>query len=282
MKIPIPIVEAGRIKTYSRGWAKVTFKTVFDVPPAVVAVAEPKEEWFTQPKTSIYIPKIDFRAVLNKVSVSLPDLIDRVDIPRVQRPDLRVKFGEALRDKFKDICGDWGALNWLRDRFADIFYWIGYAIGTLMNWFWDNAIQPQVDKIADSIKNEVNNTITKVNQSFVYLVNNLNYTILPRFKESIENVINKDLQDNINTLRNKIQEALNTIPEQTVERFWNTVGYVKNLIGVPVAVRNVTKDGFEVWSPGPTTIHYVAIGGYKEYEVPSLVELPPLPKLPWE
>ena len=278
MKIPVPVVEAGRIKTYAKGWAKVNFNTRFDTTPAVVAVAEPKEEWFAQPKTSIYIPRISFKAALERVSVSLPDLIDKVDIPRIQRPDLRVKFGETLRDSFKEVAGDWSVLNWLRDRFADIFYWIGYAIGTVMNWFWDNVIQPQVDKVADSIKNEINNTITKVNQSLVYIANNLNYTVLPKLKESVENVINKDLQDNINTLRERVQAALNTIPEQTVERFWNAVGYMKNLMGIPVAVRNVTNTGFEVWSPGPTTIHYVAVGGYKEYEVP---ELPGIPKIPW-
>lgn len=252
MKIPVPIVEAGKIETYSKGWAKVTFKTPFKTVPAVVAVAEPKEEWFRQPTTYISLPQI----VLQKLTP-----IDKVEIPRVQRPDLRVKFGDALKQKFIDVAGDWSVLNWLRDRFADIFYWIGYAIGTLMNWFWDNAIQPQVDKIAESIKNEINETIDKVNSSLSNLVNNI--------------------QSGLSALRNKAQEAINTIPEKTVEAFWSVVGYQRNLLGIPVAVRNVTTTGFEVWSPGRTTIYYVAVGGYEEYEVPTM-PIPFPPKLPWK
>ncbi len=48
-------------------------------------------------------------------------------------PDMRSIYAEALRDAFIDFAGDWGVLNWLRNKFSTIFYYVGWAIGSLQN-----------------------------------------------------------------------------------------------------------------------------------------------------
>ncbi|RLI81953.1 hypothetical protein DRP04_05065, partial [Archaeoglobales archaeon] len=147
----------------------------------------------------------------------------RVSIPRIKRPNYAAIMATKVRDYvgkyIKRILGDWGAsLNWLRDRFVDIFksvgFWIGYAIGLVMNFFWDYAIQPQInhvqktlndglnkalESVREGLNKLLNDTVSKINA----IVNNLNKTLFI-FRRHVEDTLNSGFKNLVHVLNEKI------------------------------------------------------------------------------
>ena len=90
----VPLVQWAVFTSNFKGWHRVQFSKPFLNRPAVAAVMN---AFYFQP------------------------------------PDMREVYANALKDTFIQWAGDWGALNWLRNKFSSIFYWIGRAIGALQN-----------------------------------------------------------------------------------------------------------------------------------------------------
>lgn len=152
MILGIPHVEWTSFKPKEKKkWVTVSFKRPFSEPPTVVACCE----GYT------YIP------------YSMPPL------PRWTRPDFRETYGRSLRDAFIRVAGDWYWLNWLRDRFADIFYAIGYVIGSLTNWFFDTVIKPAADDWADRVERTVRDTIKDIHENLLGFTARLGASPIP-------------------------------------------------------------------------------------------------------
>ncbi|MCD6418265.1 hypothetical protein J7M00_05730 [bacterium] len=241
MPIP-PYIEAGKATSSAKGWASVKFKKPFAEKPVVVAFMESTEGWFAPPK--FWIPKAS--ATYTSVFAKTVQKID--DIPRIQRPDMRSIVARDFQNKFKDICGDWGLLNWLRDKFSLIFYGIGYVAGAAMNYMWDRMIQPQLDKVRDSINEALGNVESAINSAISNLVGKINTSL-----ESVVRSTNGSIDE--------IAEALSEATEKAILEWYEAMGLEKGQLPQFALVRNVSKDGFEVWIPRPfATVYYIAVG----------------------
>jgi len=230
-----PNMEAGKVTSPAKGWVRVRFKKSFAEKPVVIAFMESAEGWFTPPLFKI--PKTS-TTLASAFSVPVPKIRDI--LPSL-REDFRKRVARDFQNKFKEICGDWGVLNWLRDRFSTIFYWIGYVAGAAMNYMWDIMVKPKLDELAENVENAMRSAIStlvsRVNSSISSLVSSAN--------ASIEN----------------ISESLSTAVEKAIEEWYKAIGLEKGQLPQFALVRNVSKDGFEVWIPRPlATVHYIAVG----------------------
>jgi len=190
----IPNVQWTVFDSYYKGWHSVSFGRAYPEPPAVAAVCS--GFYYPFPK----IPK-------------LPDLT----LPRLYRPDYRPAWAETLRDAFKDVAGDWGVLNWLRDKFASIFYYIGWALGYLQNTVFDKTLKPQFDDVNEKL-------------------------------EDFEDTWNEEIVDRFNSAISEVQEKM--------------LNLMKNLGVTPLAVRNVTRTGCEVFAPTGVTVYLITAGKF--------------------
>jgi len=222
--------EYGRVYLEERRWYHISFKREFAEAPAVLVSAEVRTGWFRPkryvvPAIKISIPKVEVPPIsIPRVSVptvavpaaptisiprvevptsptiripsveipkaptiSIPKVsVPRVEIPRISRGDLR----PVVRDQFRSALGDWGWLNWARNAIAD---GPGWVVGSFLNWLWDVMIQPQIDKVRDSI-NEGLRKMTGNTQA-----------ALNAYRDNIQSAINAGLAD----ARAKVQAALN-------------------------------------------------------------------------
>ena len=237
-----PHIEAGRATSPASGWVRVKFKRSFAERPVLVAFMESAEGWFTPARYEV--PKAD--ATYTEVFVKT---IQRIkDIPRVSRPDMRYVVAKDFQEKFKEVCGDWGVFNWLRDRFSTIFYWIGFVAGAAMNYMWDKMIQPQIDKVRDSINDALDSAEEAMNSAIRELVDRINASL-----SSVVNSTNRSIDE--------ISKALSDATEKAILEWYRAMGLEKGQLPQFALVRNVREDGFEVWIPRPlATVYYVAVG----------------------
>ncbi|RLG82512.1 MAG: hypothetical protein DRO09_00010 [Thermoprotei archaeon] len=186
----VPHVEYSTFKSRFRGWHYVSFSTPFTEPPAVVAVCSGFSYLPWQPP-------------------SLPDL----KLPRFTRPDFADEFSRRFREKFIELAGDWGWLNWVRDRLADVMAGIGWICGKLVGWAFDVAVKPFTD--------EVNAKLEQFEDSW-------NSNVVYRIRRAME-----DIRENL----------------------------LKLSIGnTPLAVRNVSSYGCEVYAPEDVYVYVIAAG----------------------
>ena len=230
-----PNMEAGKVTSPAKGWVRVKFKKSFAEKPVVIAFMESTEGWFTPP--SFKIPKTSTTSVPT-FSVPVPKIRDI--LPSL-REDFRKKVARDFHDKFIERAGNWYVLNPLRDALADVFYGIGYVAGAAMNYMWDIMVKPKLDELAENVENAMRSAIStlvsRVNSSISSLVSSAN--------ASIEN----------------ISESLSTAVEKAIEEWYKAIGLEKGQLPQFALVRNVSKDGFEVWIPRPlATVHYIAVG----------------------
>lgn len=236
----VPHIEYAEIVSPVEADIRVEWSKPFSKPPVVLAMTR-GYRYGSSP-----LPSIPF---LEMPRLSLP----RVSLPRFpglpewRRQDYRPVAGDKLREAFINSAGDWGALNWLRDRFADIFYYIGYAVGYILNWLWDVFIKPYADKW--------NKEITEFN-------NRLSYTV-----EEIQGRINKTLEDVVNTgnkMVEDIERNINTAMfSYAVEMDkWIRSELLKLVVygASPAPVIEVTTRYCTVHVPADTPVYIIAVG----------------------
>jgi len=236
----IPHIEYVEVYSPVDADVRITWSKEYSEPPVVLALT--KGYRYNVPP----LPSISF--------IGMPRLsIPRISLPRFKglpewrRQDYREYAGEKLRETFNKVAGDWGVLNWLRDKFSDIFYYIGYAVGYILNWVWDVFIKPYADKW--------NKMITDFN-------NTLSYTI-----EEISNKVNNTVQEIVNT-SNKLVEQIQDNMNQAMFKYAVDMGrWVREellrlpLYGAsPAPVLEVTRDYCTVHVPADTVVYVVAIG----------------------
>jgi hypothetical protein len=222
--------EYGRVYLEERKWYHVSFKREFAEAPAVLVSAEVRSGWFKPkryvvPVVKISIPKVEVPAVSiptvtvptvavpaaptiriptveipraptiripgveipRAPTISIPTIrVPSVEISRIRRGDLR----PVVRDQFRAALGDWGWLNWARNAIAD---GPGWVVGSFLNWLWDVMIQPQIDKVRDSI----NDGLRKMTGNTQGALN--------AYRDRIQSAVNAGLAD----ARAKVQAALN-------------------------------------------------------------------------
>lgn len=235
-----PHVEYAKINYPVSRWVYVKFSKPFKEKPVVLAVTEGYS--FSAPVFE-EIPKINLpRLGLNRLS------LPRLSLPEWRRDDMAPIVGDWLKQEFIRRAGDWGLLNWLRDRFADIFYYIGYVVGYAENCLWDWFIKPFADQLNNKIK------------SFTDQVNSL--------IENFENQTNQQLENIVNQTNSLIEQIQDTINSKIISNLNKTIQHVRNQIlkflqnyGASVApTRNISVQGLEVFVPANTTVYILAIG----------------------
>ena len=275
----VPYVEAGIVTAPSKGWHRVYFKTPFFDKPAIVAFMASGEGWFKPPEFNIPNARVSHVYVFSKSIDKIP-YIDKIpgiphisDIPRIymSKDDIEESAGKALQNAFKDIMGDWGILNWLRDKFSDIFYFIGKAVGYIIYMVWKNSIQPQVDKVRDSINDAMDNVTDSINNE---LLNNVKSAINQAIDNS-QKTLNDTIQSLIDRVNNalsgivsstnasliKTREALSEAVEDAILKWYEAMGLEKGQLPMPALVRNIDKTGFDVFVPKANIeVHYIAVG----------------------
>ena len=230
-----PNMEAGKATSPAKGWVRVRFKKSFTEKPVVVAFMESTEGWFTPPPFTI--PKAS-TTLASAFSVPVPKIRD---IVTSVREDFKKKVAKDFHDKFIERAGNWYVLNPLRNALADVFYWIGYVAGAAMNYAWDIMIKPKIDELTNNVESAMRSAIS----TLVYRINNSISSLVNSANASIDNV----------------SKSLSTAVEKSIEEWYKAMGLEKGQLPQFALVRNITKDGFEVWIPRPlTTVYYIAVG----------------------
>lgn len=233
-------VEVRELSMPSSGWYTVSFTQAFKEKPFVVAI--------TEGAGSLQLPSVDIPKV-TLPRLSLPGL-PKLNIPYIALPTWsRIDFtsrAEDLKQAFIKVAGDWGLLNWLRDRFADIFYWIGRAVGELLNWYWDRFIKPNAEMLnnfSTTLQNEVNKALATVEGYF----NNAMYRIQQAVNEA-----NTKIEEYESTLNAKLKEMQGNIN--------SAVSTLSQHAFTITPVRNITVTGVDVYCPANVKVRVIAIG----------------------
>jgi len=229
--VQIPIVEYGFAAAEERGWVKVPFKMPMPSNPVLITFIEYREGWFSAPSYS---------APRKTIDISYPETFE-IEIPRISREDMRERLAKDFEDNCNRRLGDWGAFNWMKEKYCRLSYYWGYIVGAALNFIWDRLIQPQVDKIQDNINYVIDRIVTHQNRALRKLV------------DEAENGINEGLE----WTANNIEKAVN----QAVEKLYEATGMEKGMLMSPSLVRNITPLGFEFYSLGKMKLHYFAIAG---------------------
>lgn len=170
----------------------------------------------------------------------------------------------------KKRLGDWGLLNWARDRLATIFSWLGYYFfGGNGAFVLADALSAQTDEVRKSVNAAISKQVDninaalsvqmdRVNDRFSDLRDNANVALLSLGIEPIE-----DLRANINEALARQMELVADRVNLRLDDLYAIWGIPSNMSITPVHTRNETDSGFDFQSFGKTTIHYIAIGGYR-------------------
>lgn len=213
----------------------------FAEPPTVVAVAELR----TGRIPSVTAPRISIP------SITLPKAptirLTSIRIPRITTTE------RYLRRRIRDRCGDWGLLNWFRDRFSEV-------VAKVLKFVWDILIQPQIDRVRNTINSGLRTQKTRVQDSV---------------NRGLSDTRSKT-QDALNDYRGRIQSAINSGLSDVIPTLYAMVGLPDGQLISPTNIRNVRKNSFEFYAlTRGMKLHYVAIGKMAPPTIP-----PRLPALP--
>jgi len=234
-KIPL---EAKSISITTKGWHLIRFTTPFKTKPTLVVTLEGDlAAWYsppTFPKTTITIPKI------TAPSITLPTFIKvEVPEPRIDPTPLRNMIG------YRFVCG------------------------VLVKWVCDmlNPVMDKVDEILRrmiSVVDTVNDGFKKARQALIDL-----QTKLVEFRDNLQRAVNEQivsLNAVLEEQRKKAEEAINTAIAdsekavvESINKLWEMFGQEAGRTFLPGKTRNVTPTSFEVYTPSPCIVHYVAV-----------------------
>jgi hypothetical protein len=153
------------------------------------------------------------------------------EIIRITRDDFNSaaycdRVGGGARDRAKQAIGVPWPLDAIWGWFCDnVVYWIFYAgwfvSGWILNVLWDAFLQPQIDRVRDSINSVVSDANAKINDQL----------------KQIQDAVNLRLQD--------------------LYTMW---GIPTSMALTVAQIRNPTDNGFEFLSLGKMTIYWIATG----------------------
>jgi len=304
-------------------WYRVSFEAPFLSEPSVVIIGIARTgRLVTRPIEKVRAAKV---AALEKLAVSpvaAPEKIpvatvagvDKIsaakiakfEIPRIgigTADDVGRTVGDAYRNSAKDRLGDWGwAFNWARDLILSASWALGYITGTWIHWMYTILVQPQIDKVRDSVNTAISDQVDRINSALSSQVDKIN-TRISDLRNNVNSALSTqvdrintrlgDLRDKVNTalsmdqinarfstLVDNINAANSSQVDRVVERvnvvladLYDSWGLPSGVIATPVHIRNVSTDSFEWQSYGGTTIHWIAIGKTRT----KLFELPEIP-----
>ena len=225
-------------------WYSVTYpKSIKGAVPVAIASARGG----TIPGRTI--PKV---SDISQISIVRPPDIGFKEILRITRDDFNSDYycklvAQGARDRVNTLSPPW-PLNLIWDFVVGgIVYWgfyAGwYASGWILNVLWDAFMQPQIDKVRDSINSVVSDANAKINLQF------------DRHTGAIATAIN-NVNSKVNDQLKQIQDALN-LRLQDLYTMW---GIPTNMALTPLHIRNTTDTGFESQSFGRTTCYWIATG----------------------
>jgi len=257
----IPKIQRGKEYFVTEGWQVVTFPEPFRDMPTVggLLLARPGwyvEELFEPPTLDLSDVKKTLEDYIKKIE-ELPDL--NLAIPRLPHPELEVLIADRLQETANRLLGDWGVFNWMRDALTRVFRAIGAELGRIIEYdVWDSNVKLQVDKIQTEIENKVNPILDTITAGVNSAISKIKNGLLESTNKAVTRI-----EEVTNKITTYATDALN----RSIDKFWETTGLEKGVIPSELQLRNVTQTSFEVRSPGPSTLHWWAIG---EYYVPGL------------
>lgn len=279
----IPGIARNTLEVSRKGWARIGYVDAltggpisFKDAPAVIVMGEVRSGAFPRPGEFVP-PEVTLPAIavpsITVPSIQLPDVppISEFTIPRIERDDLKVTLREAFKQKARDALAGW---TWwpasaLRDAVVIFAGLVGAVGGIWFNWLFDVVVFNQLDKVQDAIQAKVMEILSSVETG---LVDQRNKT------QNAINTWKNRLQNILNTFRNNTQKAVNrfksdaeiglnkvtgfatTTLNKIVPLVWDQFGLEEAVLYTPLPYRNVGSTGFEVYVPGPSKIHYIAVG----------------------
>ena len=227
-RLKIPAFAYGKAYGKTAGlWYRVPFpKTIMN--PSVVAVCEARAGAITRKRIDYMdIPKVR-------------DVVTR-EIARVRRDDFNSDYyctlvAQGARDRVNKLSPPW-PLNLVWDFIVGGIVYYGfyagwYASGWILNVLWDSFVQPQIDRVRDSINSVIGDVNIKVNEQLTAI------------------------RDATRVQLDRIIERVNL----RLDDLYAMWGIPKTIAITPAQIRKVTSTGFEFLSLGTTTIYYIAVG----------------------
>lgn len=233
----LPHVERGESSAMSPGWFWVRFKVKIRR-PQVVAVCEMRSTSFVER----LIPRVDD---ITLKTVKRP-FVPPISVPKFTDIDVSETVANAARDRCRATLGDWGFFNWMRDGICSVAYAMGKLEGEHLEWLYNVIVKPQLQKIYSDMQVLATNTRGAIQ------------TVSDSSRDAINSVV-VDANSKINKQVEKMQDRVNGVLKDLYE-MWNIP---QGAAVTPAQIRNVTSSGFEWYSYGNTTLHYVAIGGIR-------------------
>jgi len=177
--------------------------------PTIPPITIPKVELPTVP--GISFPGITLPAMPEIPEVSIPQVTDIItkEIERIQRVDFNSDeycklIAQSARDKVNTLAPPW-PLNLVWDFVCgNLVYWgfyAGwYAGGWVLNVLWDSFVQPQIDRVRNSINSVVGEANAKINSQLTKIRDGFTDAFT-----KIKDTVNQGLAD----LKSKTEGAFN-------------------------------------------------------------------------
>lgn len=180
------------------------------------------------------------------------------EIARIAIGDPRGTVANAFANEARNRLGDWGIFNWMKDIIASVAYGVGYITGAWLQWLWNLLVQPQVDRIRDSINAAISDQTDRINSALSTFQTRINTSFSDQ-TDKINTAIGSN-NDALNVALLGLTDSLTTRVNAVLEDFYRATGIPSGVLITPLHTRNVTPNGFEWQSYGNTKITWMAVG----------------------
>ncbi|MHA1290672.1 MAG: hypothetical protein ACTSPB_25085 [Candidatus Thorarchaeota archaeon] len=294
-QIQLPI-ESGIYKTGGKkGWFPVTFRKRFSIIPSVTVQGTFKTS--TMKTYSVNLPSISVPTIAIP-SVSIPSFkVPNVTIPTLPFKIPRLNIVKMLSgyDSIAKYLGAENKKKYLTDTIAfswwpaDIgrqvgavgAYAMGFFIGTFLDWYTDAYIQPHFDNVEATlkgIKNKIDSDIIgKASDPKDGSINKAFDDLEGAIQTAIDGIV-KGTNTAIKTVRDGAQKGLDTVRKgvndgfkkselavedsinNSIKRLFEYLGVLDGAPFMPTKIKDVTGNGFLLYSTGAPEYHWVAVG----------------------
>ncbi len=247
-RIKIPFIQGGTEHFITAGTKTITFPQPFKEAPTLWVFIEAEKGWYVEdlfPYTRIELGRIELPAL---------DAFDKLtlEIKKISVPDYSTQVHDSFENKAEAVFGSsWVVLDGVRTKLIGLFGEVGRIVGAVLQTFFEKTVFGQTAKTVNALIDRIN-------------------SIIKTIRDDVFNGL-KSLRDKAQTAlddsRNKIQAALDTVTDQageawnkSIDKLYDLMGLETGIIVTPAAVQNRTATKFEINSPGPSTIHWGALG----------------------
>lgn len=240
------------------GWFRVSFQRPFTAVPGVSGIAYARTGSLpSRTVGAVSIPRL-LAVKIPAPGTILAQKLSNIKIDRLDIGTPQDTIGNAMSNDCKTRLGDWGSLNWARDGICSVAYGVGYIAGAWIKWLWDKLVQPQVDKVENSINERISSVTDQINNAFSQFQVNINQVFSAQ-ADRINAAIGTNL-DNTNSAFAQFSRSLTDRVNVVLIDFYSATGIPLGIIISPIHVRNITPQGFEWQSFGNTRITWIAVG----------------------